>query len=1254
MASDWSILSWLNSEGGVPDKKQLKVAEWLCDPLPIRQIEQLEFTDLTNLNHKTKLELSDELWPLRRSDQEQEDSDKEGEPGLVILGFMRRGIPLQHSKATLRRGENEYPLTRLKASATEELALCLLDNIWVRCSRNELRPNDDEHKHYPKLGRKEFIIPRPFEFSDEDFRYLEKNSPSRLDGYQHYVHRFWSEFLGIGSRNVNADWSLLRSRFQLRESLRANELWRLPNFGESKWSVERALLAKLSARLAFSYILAAWVPPEACKAKGPIEVEFEYQERILSPGEQIKRVESLRRRTKKSYERTLSETLDGRKQDIDLAHDGLRLKYVPQTYLGLLDPALDDPDDGGRRTTPREPVNLEGVDRVKTIVGGALPNKVAWRVCGAFRWAWVLISSTFRFLCERKVSMALSTVYLAVVIWLYLNAANGLVFEGSRIESAWAPNKLPWIGATILSNGFAWGAVFLLAASAFTARWIALKLAIARRSTVVLPTWSGGSSSPIYEIVTPQEFSVWQGILARPSNRGRSWKTRPAAELGRKASFWWQDPNDRGHVPDFVAGRPHLLVMELRARLSKDLTFYGFILCLTASALLLIPSLVNLSDPGRWSLLENAGADTVATILLLLPTAGGALLVRPGEDPIASRLLRSDRLAVGLGAVMVSAIAVASILFIGWPDAGVPRNLAQGSPALVVQEKSTRNTDAEAGKLEQTKFEVDLQPEEYWIFWLILGSVSLAMALALLQSYRQNRNLDEPQPDAKQGTTDASRRKPLDIPAPLPALRLRWGRKVARRTLLRLAPRRGVNKVRPCYSLVLPAEGSRIYTPPSPTVLCLIGDDYGSGGTTDHYSSRTERQAALSLARKDLDQLLESGRTNEDPVYSTNDIAWVSSRSLNVVRPVESLLPDGFSSESRQEKLQHLLRLQTANARPSSSKPFGNGGGLCLVAVEPEILRTLTRKRQYINSSRKDSTPEQVGPFLLGSDRDLLGSTPHQETSEELAAAKRLSDALNRASLDFDALLILRSDSNALGRQIATGIQIKGFTDDGRRFGWLWRLRKALEREASARVRSAGSGSGSHPWPSSLESPLGGESGIWKGSRRLGTYTSLRAFLLGSRVRDRFGFFQVQRWFYDHRIRRIPVAEISLGTSPSPKAGKGNDRKGLTEPAIQFFNWIEEIPRVYSRVYARGGFPTEAVPIHAGRFIDVDRNKKPEAEQPGDSEGPGKEDGGQGDGPATFDRNDENPLRCVCGRELSRAWGYCPRCGTPAPTEYWS
>ncbi len=1279
MASDWSILSWLNSgndeDKGVSRKKQLEVAEWLCDPAPIRQTEQLEFTDLTNLNHQTTFELSDELWPLRRRDAENDGS------GLIFLGFMRRGIPLQHTRATLRRGGNEYRLTRLKAEATNELALALLDNIWVHCSWNELRSKRARGAGPPT----EFTIPRPYEFQEEDAEKLVSERPSVLDGRRRYVDRFWSEFLGIGGRNLNSDWLLLRTRFQLRESWRANELWRLPHPSESKWSVERALLAKLSARLAFSYLLAAWVPPEASKGTGPLEVEFSYQERILTPDEQVKRSEALRRRAKKAYERTLAEAIDGRKGPEELADDGLRLRYVPQTYLGLLDPALDDPDDAGRRTKPREPVDKgKSSDVIDELKPTSAPNRT-WLIRGLVRWGWGAVRSTSSFMWERKASVAVSIFFLVGTLWLYLNAAQGLLFEVLKDSSDWTPADIPGIGNLVFSDSRIQGLGFLLVASVLTAGWLSTKLAMARRSIVILPTWSGGGSSPIYEVVTPPEFSVWQGILARPSNRGRSWKTRPAIELGRKASFWWQDPNDRGHVPPFVPGRPHLLIMELRARMSRDINLYGLFLCGLAAALLLIPALIHIIDPDRWEFLQSAGADTVATVLLLLPTAGGALLVRPGEDPIAARLLQSDRRAVAIGSVAVSAIAVAMVLFFGWPSPAGPQdgdpNASQGVERETKQETEIEReivdrsqvggvgpetvTERETESVTTTNSNVNTMPEEFWIVWLVLGSIALAFCLALFKGFLETRSLDQPQPSGRQGVENPSRRKPLDVPAPLPSLAWLWGRRFARRTLLRLAPHRGVRRVTPTYSLVVPAEGSRIYTPPSPTILCLVPNDVGE----------QQQGSAMDGACETIEWLLETGRETEDPIYATNDIAWVSSRALDVVQPVKG--PSDGKDES-EELLLQVLRLQTANARPSSTKPFGNGGGICIAAVDPELFKEIENKvsrpvkppwlAQMSISGKKER--KVSSPFLLGEREELMGDGPTPGASgkgqgdEEAQSRERLRQALNRVSLDFDALLLLKS------------VNLRKSTDSPAFvFKNLTHLEKELGSEAARRARAAGSGPASHIWPSSLESPLAGESDFWKGNRRTGSYLSLRALIFSRWTRDWTPVEVLQRWFFDHRERVIPSALLEV--EASPEQGKAPEQEHLSDYLKEFFNWLEGIPRVYSRVYSRGGFPTDATPVAEREPTPgqgEDKTETPPVRKPDDhsrggfptdaTPGAGREPTpGQGEDKTETppdrkpdDHSPEDP-ECEsdkgssscrkCEEPLESDWDYCGWCGEP-------
>lgn len=1171
MSSEYQILPWLNGGDGVTRKNQIKAAEWLCDPNLIRQTEELEFTDLTNLNHRTKLELSDGLWPLLRKDSQAKIAagreNENEQPGLVVLGFMRRGIPLQHTRARLRRGGTEIPLIRLKADATEQLALALLDNIWVRCSMNELTLSGEDLRGRvsgKSTKKPQLFIPRPFEFAAEDHEFLRSDPPSSLDGSGRYVNRFWREFLGIGARNVNADWTLLNSRFQLRESLWANALWRQPDpdLGEPKWSVERALLASLSARLAFSYILAAWVPPEACGVRGPIEVEFEFQERILTPKEQVKRIDAVKRRTKKSYERTLVEVIDGRKPDQELADQGLRLRYTPTTYLGLLDPALDDPDDGQRSLHPREPVDRESSrDFVERLSGKSLMRK--WRLFGGevARGISGRVRALGTFIWRRKASLVVSALGLLASVTLYFIAIRSLVIHIEDYESFTA-DILP-------------GLLALFAASVLLGWFVSSRLAIGRRSTVVLPTWSGGRTSPIHEVITPGEFSVWQGILARPSNRGRSWKTRPAVELGRKSTFWWQDPKDRGHVPRFVAGRPHLLIIELRARMSRDLTLYGLILCGLAALLLLVPAVVQLASPERWAFLQAASADTVATIMLLLPTAGGALLVRPGEDPIASKLLRGDRMAVGIGAVMVSAIAVALVLFFGWPDSETPAdgNAKEGKVESSLVERSVvkttkvdlngskRPTDTNASmERSQTKTTssddtVDQDPA-FWTLWFVLGSIALVMAIALSRGFLQTRNVDQPQPDGKQGTGDASRRSPLDVPAPLPSLDYRWGRRFARRTLLRLAPIRGITKVRPPYSLVLPAEGSRIYTPPSPTVLVIVKTD------SDEASKSSSRGRDLEAVGHHLRTFLRASRVREDPIYSTNDVAWVSSRSMEVLRPLKPLLNRPSNLLRKEEVLNHLLRLQTANARPSNAKAFGNGGGFCLLGVDGRTFDTLSGKGD------KSDEAIEAEPFNLGDSKDLLDKV----VSEDSFSAKRLRLTLNRASLDFDALVLLEAIPGP--EEEEEGIEAVCFRchDSDRRLG---KLKKELEREAASRARIAGSGPGSHPWPSSLESPLAGESELWRGLKGPGTLSSLRWPLLAGWFRYALISGLFQRRYFDHGIRQIPVSLVSLGKS----AEQSVDSDALGSGTKDFFDWLEGIPRVYSRVFARGGYPTKAEPI---------------------------------------------------------------------------
>ena len=1295
MTAQMGVLEWLNEkERGVGRKTQLEVAEWMCDPAPVRQTEQIEFTDLTNLNHRIRTELSDSLWPLRREadlakkSTTDKDEKEDEQPGLIFLGFMRRGIPLQHTKVTLRRGGNEYPLTRLKMSQTEELALSLLDNVWTQCSKDELKAPMDRNSSPPG----EFAVPRPFEFALEDERELETNPPTRLDGHQRYVSRFWREFLGIGSRNVNADWALLDSRFDLRESWRANELWRHPTPQEPKWSVERALLAKLSARLAFSYILSAWVPVEACKAQGPVEIELDFQERVLDPHEQSRRIAALRQRSKKSFERTLAANLQGRSDPRELANDGLRLNYAPETYLGLLEPSLDDPDDGRRINSSNEPENEgDANDYVELVRDRSSLHRTASDLVSS---VGRLVVSIWKYLCDRKAFLVFAAIPTTVLLlWLYLNAARGLVFDGPESSELGA---FPDFSGSelIFARDFVVGMACLVGAALISGLLIASRLAISRRSTVILPSWNGGSCSPIYEITTPKEFSVWQGILARPSNRGRGWKIRPAAELGMKASFWWQDPSDRGHVPAPVPGRPHLLIMELRARMSRDLVVYGFALCFLAAGLLLVPALLHLFDPGRWSLLENAGADTVATVLLLLPTAGGALLVRPGEDPIASQLLQKDRLMVAFGAVLVSAIAVLMVLILGWPDSSTPRDLEEGSSKtrqekVETKARPTTENGAQTSKVTET-FESSEQSGVFWSVWLLLGSFSLVTGVALLRSLRDARELGKSQPASRQGGRDSSRRKPLDVPAPVPSIQYWWGRRFARRSLLRLSPRRGVRKVTPRYSLVLPAEGSRIFTPPSPTVLCL----YPEG--------------EANLSHEDVvgqvSMVLEQARANEDPIYSTNDVAWVASRSLEVMKPDRSFVgPNDEPRRGLERDVLHLLRMRTANARPSHSKPFGNGGGVCVYGVEQELFDSLMRtapdrsytglekpliieavaehaaleprawvelegvggrgaerkKVIWLNAnhlgasvlrrevevkrkgesfellvyeaaeeSKQSSAPMPVeavflgdgdpvsaieringksayltaelhddykvgdwlresprvelalgkatNPLILGSSPNLQPEHSYPSVQKESAAWRSLvtlQGALNRASLDFDAMILLEPARDSIAQRLEV-----------RQFQALESLSRVLSNEASLRARKAGSGAGAHSWPSSLESPLAGESELWPGSRRTGTWTSLRWPLL-RRSKGHWqypGWFQTNVWglvrkhIFDHHIRRIPVASVQLG--PRSERQKGAESfLGLGDRAL--FDWLEAIPRVYSRIFARGGYPTEADPV---------------------------------------------------------------------------
>lgn len=1293
MTSEGSLLSWISQ---VRRKKLTAISEWLCDPSVIRQTECFEFTDLTNVNHEIRTELSDELWPL-----EIPVPREKKEKGLVVLGFMRRGIPLQHTEVSLFRGGDEYRLTRLKSEDTENLALVLLDNVWRQCGQSELKSDELLREETQAGTLLEPTIPRPFEMPD----YARFGA---LDGKQKYSSRFWREFLGIGNRNVNADWLLLQSRFKLRESEIANELFRHPRQDQPKWSVERALLAKLAARLAFSYIAAAWVPPEACEAKGPTEIGFKFQERVLSPAEQKRRVWALDRRAKKAWERSLTEVLDETKSEEELQTDGARIRSTPETYLGLLDPALDDPDDHGRMPSPYEPASMsrteERVELFKRVrelkdeghSARAFLLRNGSRFKGSWHWARRSLSSLLRFLRDNLGRLVIRGLGLILVVWMTLNAWHTLGFKLPPKDASW-PAGEEWsygitlgflmlliiplllvlflaaassahrlvdsparqsssdseslitclreslrVGACIggiallglvlshqgpesslvdlarssieLSSDPFWGALFLLVAALVIGWFVSSRLSIERRKTVVVPTWSGGRTAPIHEVITPKEFSVWQGVLVRPSNRGRSWKTRPAVELGRKASFWWQDPTDRGHVPGFVPGRPHLMVMELRARLSRDLTLLGSILCFIAAVLLATPALIQLSNPTLWGQLQSAGADSIITILLLLPTAGGALLVRPGEDPIAASLLRADRLAVGIGAVLVSAVGAGSIIMLGWPE-------HEGLPTA------------------------------FWTTWLVLGSVALCFGFALMRGYRHSRQVNEPQPDSRQGAVSDSRRNPLDVPGPLPPVSSKWGRLFARRTLLRLAPRRGVRKVTPLYHLLLPAEGSRIYTPPSPTIVCLVrGDDQP---TID------DRLLEAKIA---IDTVLDRGRRREDPISGTNDLGWVASRSLSVVEPLERITTSSLRLRpGREESLLHLLRLQHANSRPNSTRPFGNGGGICVLEIPPAVFDDLKSRndesiaRQLNEGGGNAKSRRLESPLHLGDEQGLLPEANQVvasggQSTVERDAAHRLIAAVNRASLDFDGLVLLDLgakevaillDRNGrekkvpisqleVGNRIVVGPGDKVLTDgevvegssevdESPIFGGSERVKRVkgetvkrgsinlrapleievtsvgspfvsdfqplleledcLGQEAAERARRAGTGVGAHPWPSSLESPLAGESDFWQGTLRLGTLRSLRLPLLLPKFRFRAVVKPFQKLVFDHGVRKIPAASIKIEwngdeeTTALPVLGPG-DRK--------LFDWIEGIPRVYSRIFSSGGFPSRSRPAGTG------------------------------------------------------------------------
>jgi hypothetical protein len=1190
VAAEESLLSWISQ---VRRKELTAISEWLCDPSVIRQTERFEFTDLTNVHHEIRTELSDDIWPLK--------VPTEKDKGLVVLGFMRRGIPLQHTEVSLFRAGDEYRLTRLKSEDTENLALVLLDNVWRQCGQNELKSNERLKEEEQAGVLLEPTIPRPFEMPD-NARF------GAVDGKQKYASRFWREFLGIGNRNVNADWLLLHSRFKLRESEIANELFRHPRQDQPKWSVERALLAKLAARLAFSYIAAAWVPPDACKPKGPTEIRFKFQERVLSPGEQNLRIKALKRRGKKAWERTLAQAPETARSHEELQTDGARIRSTPETYLGLLDPALDDPDDHGPMPAPYEAAPSSWL---KAFVTPPF-RKSTYRLRGLCYWGKESLISLLGFLQDNSGRLIARSIGLVLVVWLALNAWHVLAFNLPPEHSSWPAGEewpdgitlgflvvltIPlsltlflaaanaayqffgsqtkqsrssdgdaliaclWAslsvgaclsGVAVLAlilghqdsesslTGLARSAVevsedsllgFLFAfLAAGSVSWlISNRLSIERRKTVVVPTWNGGRTAPIHEVITPKEFSVWQGILVRPSNRGRSWKTRPAVELGRKASFWWQDPSDRGHVPGFVPGRPHLMIMELRARLSRDLTLLGSILCFIAAILLAGPAFIQLNDPSLWPQLQSTGADALITILLLLPTAGGALLVRPGEDPIAASLLRADRLAVGIGAVLVSALGAGSILMLGWPE---DENL----------------------------------PNAFWVAWLVLGSVALCFGLALMRGYRHAREVNEPQPDSRQGAVSDSRRNALDIPGPLPPVSSWWGRLFARRTLLRLAPRRGIRRVTPLYHLLLPAEGSRIYTPPSPTIVCLVR---GGSKFVEDCAKGLKLSAAISKAETGIDEILKRGQSGKDPILGTNDLGWVASRSLSVLKPLEQVTTSSNGTKTdreREEALLHLLRLQQANSRPNSTRPFGNGGGICVASVPAAVFDGLSGRDDQGITKQLSQSGGDSNALRLGDDEQLLPTSNQVArslgaTSTITSAAHRLIAALNRASLDFDGLILLDPDDyrgNGVGQAVVSDLER------------LVTLEEKLGQEAAERARKAGSGVGAHPWPSSLEPPLAGESDFWQGTLRPGTVRSLRLPLLQTPWRYWSALKRVQRLVYDHGIRTIPAVWIKLESDRN-----ANKDSPLRPSEKDFFNWIEGIPRVYSRVFAKGGFPGE-------------------------------------------------------------------------------
>lgn len=1039
------VFSWLRQVKG---DDLVKAAEWLCDPTFVRQTETIEFTDLTNISHRMDTELGDTPVQILCRDGQRG-------KGLIMLGCFRRGMPVQHTKLVIRAGGNEYPLTRLKAGETDDLAINLLDTVWRRCSELE------------REG-----IPSPLEFNGDD--------PSMLTG-RRYVDPYWESFLGMRGRNVNADWTLMRSRFRVSE--KGDRLWHEPGPDEIRWSVSRALLAKLAARLAFSYIVSAWVPSEAIEAvheqEGPSELSFEFQERILDPDEQVTRVKAVERRTKKVYEKAYREALETETEDdreaAKIAKGNLR--RVPQTYLGLLDPAMDDPDDQGRTRPDREPDPPQP--------GGSHGQHRLLRLK--------------RFLSRRAESAA-NLLHFARRRYFFIGtlakfgSLAALVAFGTTGLLSWNP----------FASG-AWGAVSLFLAVVLAGYFMESRWRLKRLSTVVLPTWSVGSSTPIFEVRTPKEFLVWQGIIARPSNRGRSWKTRPAVELGRKAHLWWQDPSDRGEVPPFVPGRPLFLILELRARLSRDITLYGGVLCLLAALLLLGPAVLSLTEVVPWGDLENLGADTLATVLLLLPTAGGALLVRPGEDPIAARLLQRDRLAVALGAVAPSALAAVSLVLFGWPDANPPPPELPGEPS-----------------------------DFMWYLWTGLGAVALTVSVALAFAFRHTRSVERSQPEARQHSE--SRRSPLDIPAPLPPLDRFWGRRWWYRTMVRLAPRRTLRTVKPPYSLVLPAEGSRIYTPPAPTVVCVMpkdGQDSESG----------TRPAAAML--EELGKFLARGQAS----HETNDLAWVASRSLRRVEPSEEVVGGTKEDRAERESLRYLLRLQLANSRPSDQKPFGNGGGLCILRVEDELFNKLK-----VQGAPRKTVKEKL---LLGDElfpKETLGGEAPQ-------ARFRLARAVDRACLDFDALLLLddrTSDGEDKGGNGGQARFLYAFDE-------LKDLSAALSEEAAYNARRAGAGTGAHPWPSSLESPLAGESSLWRGRLTAGSWLSVRAPLLYRRIRAWRWVGRLQRLLFDHGRREIPAAVLTRSAVAGPGEGEAPEEprgRGLLDSR----EWLNrKVPRAFSR-----------------------------------------------------------------------------------------